>query len=69
MIRNPQVKQLVGDHEILEGPFLLGEIAGQSDDTFGRARTPLVPHSLDTHNLRIHVELQGPGECLPTQFL
>jgi hypothetical protein len=54
------MKQLVGDHEILEVPFLLGEIAGQSDDAFGRARAPLVPHSLNAHGLRIHAELEGP---------
>jgi hypothetical protein len=60
MIRHLQVKEFVGDNEILKGFALLIEINSERDRAHHGARPPLARHPLHSNNARHHPQLNCP---------
>ena len=59
MIRHLQVKEFVGDNEILKGFALLIEINSERDRALDGARPPLARHPLHSNNTRHHLFALG----------
>lgn len=54
MVRYAQVKQFVGNDEILEAVRFIEEIGGERDCARARTRAPLSRHPLDADKAGIH---------------
>jgi hypothetical protein len=65
VVRHTQVKQFVGNDEILEAVWFIEKIGGEGDRSRARTRPPFARHPLDTDKARIHSQLDRPsGDAL-----
>ena len=65
VVRHAQVKQFVGNDEILEAVRFIEKIGGERDRTRARTRTPFARHPLDADTAGIHSKLDRPsGDAL-----
>ncbi len=70
VVRHAQVKQFVGDDEILETVRFIQKIGGQGDRARARTRTPFARHALNADKAGIDPKLdRPPGNALLQRVL